>query len=106
MVDFQPELTEEIVSRVEEAADEEVLAGMVKTAIRSNLNGEPADKTTSLTEVAEKRTERERSSEQDKEEKNRSLPVTWMELESTVGQDPDITDAQRDGFRYDYDDNM
>lgn len=37
---------------------------------------------------------------------NHSIPATWMELEQTVGQDPDVTDAQSDGFRYDYDDNI
>lgn len=64
MVDNQPELTEEIVSRVEDAADEEILSGMVKTAIRANMGVEQADQTTSMVEVAEKRVNRERAAKQ------------------------------------------
>ncbi|MFC4766128.1 hypothetical protein [Effusibacillus consociatus] len=33
-----------------------------------------------------------------------AIPATWQDLEPTVGQER--TEAQQDGFRYDYDDNI
>lgn len=83
MADRQSESMEETMKNVENAADEEILAAMVKTAIRSNVEDAPADETVSLSQALEQRAIRGQG------KKHNSA-----------------TDAQHDGFRYDYDDNI
>ncbi|BCJ86513.1 hypothetical protein [Effusibacillus dendaii] len=73
----QSDATEKVIRQVEKTADESILAGMVKTAVRANVGGASAIQSVDMSAVLDEISERDSAG----------------------------TEAQHDGFRYDYDDN-